>query len=55
MIEVNSLLEYFLGLRKQFHYDDELVYYYNLKINHCEELLSLGIEHTTFDKFERLL
>lgn len=55
MIEVNSLLEYFLGLKRQFQYDSELVFYYDLKINHCKELLQLGIYQTTFEKFENLV
>lgn len=54
MIQVNSLLEYFLGLKDKYPNDEELLCYYFSQIDKCKSLLSYGIEYTTFEQFEKL-
>lgn len=54
MIQINSLLEYFLGNYTKFKSDDELAYYYQKQIDRCKKLLKCGIEYTTFEQFESL-
>lgn len=55
MIQVNSLLEYFIGLKQTYTRDEMLQYYYDKQINKCKKLLICGIEYTTFKQYEELI
>lgn len=54
MMQIDSLIEYFIGMKQKFKYDEGVSYYYQLKINRCKELLRHGIEYTTFEQFEAI-
>lgn len=53
MIDVKSLLTYFIGLKNKYSYDEELLHFYYTQIDRCNSLLAYGIEYTTFEQWDK--